>query len=278
MERERSRTDFGDQVQFRRQERTIARSAMVGQDMCGVEGSYLLQHGKPARRCAAVAEAVRHGLVLHHVARNQLRSGSTKVSSSPLVWAPNQSRRAVTPPRSIVASWSKITSGGRKTTPASSSLFCGERWLNISIISWPCFSISCCCTALRISMVPGGKPGSPAACSGWKCVVVRKSFGLLGASFAATRAAVVPFFGPRPVSTTSVAWLPTTMARLGKPMIAQTWSEIFVGFSSTIGWLICAKALVAAFAASVSSAESDFIASLFYDHLPICSDPPQRPC
>ena len=29
-------------------------------------------------------------------------------------------------------------------------------------------------------MVPGGNPASPAACSGWKWVVVRKSFGLLG--------------------------------------------------------------------------------------------------
>ena len=79
-------------------------------------------------------------------------------------------------------------------------------------------------------MVPGGKPGSPAACSGWKCVVVRKSLVLLGASFAATRATVAPFFGPRPVSTTRVARLPTTMAMLGKPMIAQTWSEILVVF------------------------------------------------
>ena len=32
-------------------------------------------------------------------------------------------------------------------------------------------------------------------------------------------------------------------------MIAQTWSEIFVGFSPTIGWFICANALVAASAA-----------------------------
>jgi hypothetical protein len=47
----------------------IAGSAMVGQDMCGVEGGYLVQHGKPTRRCAAVAEDVRHGLVLHYVAR-----------------------------------------------------------------------------------------------------------------------------------------------------------------------------------------------------------------
>ena len=44
---------------------------MVGQDMCGVEGGYLIQHGKPGRRCAAVAEDVRHGLVLHYVARDQ---------------------------------------------------------------------------------------------------------------------------------------------------------------------------------------------------------------
>src|SRR5882672_8660487 len=114
-------------------------------------------------------------------------------------------------------------------------------------------------------MLPGGKPGSPAACSGWKCVVVRKSLVLFGASFAATRAAVAPFLGPKPVSTTSVAWLPTTMAMLGKPMIAQTWSEIFVVFSLTLGWLICASALVAANAASVRSVESDFIVSLLHD-------------
>ena len=71
LERERSRTDFGDQIQFRSHERTIAGSAMVGQDMRGVEGGYLLQHGKPARRCAAVAEDVRHSLVLHYVTRDQ---------------------------------------------------------------------------------------------------------------------------------------------------------------------------------------------------------------
>jgi hypothetical protein len=71
LERERSRTDFGDQIQFCRHERTVAGSAMIGQDMCGVEGCYLLQHSKPARRCAAVAEDVRHGLVLHYVARDQ---------------------------------------------------------------------------------------------------------------------------------------------------------------------------------------------------------------
>jgi len=59
---------------------------------------------------------------------------------------------------------------------------------------------------------------------------------------------------PMPVSTTSVARLPTTMAMLGKPMSAQTWSEIFVVFSPTIGWLICAKALPA-----VSSIKTDFM-------------------
>ena len=87
---------------------------------------------------------------------------------------------------------------------------------------------------------------------------------VLGASFAATRAAVAPFFGPKPVSTTSVAWLPTTMAMLGKPMIAQTWSEILVVFSLTIGWFICANALVAASEASAISFESDFMVSLLH--------------
>jgi hypothetical protein len=85
------------------------------------------------------------------------------------------------------------------------------------------------------------------------------------------------------VAMDCVARLPTTMAMLGKPMIAQTWSEIFVGFSSTIGWLICANALVAASAARARSAESDFIASLILRSLilrsfAICSDPPLRPC
>ena len=68
---------------------------------------------------------------------------------------------------------------------------------------------------------------------------------------------------------------------VGKPMIAQTWSEILVVFSLTIGWLICASALVAASAASVRSVESDFMASLsvlILRSFAICSDPPQRPC
>jgi hypothetical protein len=34
-------------------------------------GGYLLQHSEPTRRRAAVAENVRHGLVLHNVARDQ---------------------------------------------------------------------------------------------------------------------------------------------------------------------------------------------------------------
>ena len=45
---------------------------------------------------------------------------------------------------------------------------------------------------------------------------------VIGASFFATRAAVDPLRGPRPVSTTSVAFSPTTMPMLGQPMIAQT--------------------------------------------------------
>src|SRR5579863_207509 len=115
-------------------------------------------------------------------------------------------------------------------------------------------------------MVPGGKPGSPAACSGWKCVVVRKSFWLPGAVLAATRAAVAPFLGPIPVSTTSVARFPTTMAMLGKPMIAQTWSEIFVVFSPTGGCGICAMAPPAVRTASVRSIERDFIVfPLYYE-------------
>jgi hypothetical protein len=45
-------------------------------------------------------------------------------------------------------------------------------------------------------------------------------------------------------------------------MIAHTWSEIFVVFSLTIGWLICAGALVAPSAASIRSIESDFMVFL----------------
>jgi hypothetical protein len=41
---------------------------MVGQDMRDVQSGYLLEHGKPGRRSDAVAEDIRHGLVLHHVA------------------------------------------------------------------------------------------------------------------------------------------------------------------------------------------------------------------
>jgi hypothetical protein len=58
-------------------------------------------------------------------------------------------------------------------------------------------------------------------------VVVRKSF-LFAESFAAARAMVAPFLGPRPLSTIRVAVEPTTMAMLGKPMMAQTWSETLV--------------------------------------------------
>src|SRR5580704_13915732 len=188
-----------------------------------------------------------------------VRSGSTKVNSSPLVWAsPNQISRAVTPPRSMLASSGNVTSGARNTAPASNSLFCGDMLLNMSIISCPCFSISSCCFLLRIRKVPGVKPGSPAACSGWKCVVLRKSVWLLGASLAATRAAVAPFFVPRPVSTTSVARLPTTIAILGKPMMAQTWSDICVVFSPTRG-ICCANAPTPVRAASATSLVYDFI-------------------
>ena len=136
LERERPRTDSRDQFYFRGHERTIPGSAMIGQNMRGIERGYLVQHRKPARRRAAVPEDVGYGLVLHYVAGDQGAVGFNKsqliafgVSSA----EPEQAGR--TPPRSTLASWSNITSGGRKTTPASSSLFCGVRWLNISIIS-----------------------------------------------------------------------------------------------------------------------------------------------
>src|SRR6185312_10719469 len=59
----------------------------------------------------------------------RVRSGSTEVSSSPLVCAPPyQSRRAVTPPpRSSFFSLSKVSSGFLGFTPASSSFCSGER-------------------------------------------------------------------------------------------------------------------------------------------------------
>ncbi len=47
---------------------------------------------------------------------------------------------------------------------------------------------------------------------------------LFGASRAATRATVAPFLGPSPVSTTSVARVPTMMATLGNPVISSDMS------------------------------------------------------
>ena len=61
-------------------------------------------------------------------------SSSMKVSSSPLVCAgPSQNRRAVTPPRSIFASRSKRTSGGRNLTFWSRSRFWADIFLKASI-------------------------------------------------------------------------------------------------------------------------------------------------
>src|SRR5665213_2238727 len=55
-----------------------------------------------------------------------------------------------------------------------------------------------------------------------------------------------PLRAPMPVSTTSVARVPTTMAILGNPIMAQTWSETRVAeFSGRItDWAICATAAV----------------------------------
>src|ERR1039457_6515493 len=73
----------------------------------------------------------------------KVRSGSTNVSSSPLVCAPpNQRSRAVTPPNSSCASCSNVMSGVRGVASTSSSLNCAERPANSSIISLPCNSIS----------------------------------------------------------------------------------------------------------------------------------------
>src|SRR5579862_2868769 len=68
LERYRSRADFGDQVNFCTHKRTIARIAVVRQDMGGIEGGHLLQYRKPTGRRAAVAEDTWHGLVLDYVA------------------------------------------------------------------------------------------------------------------------------------------------------------------------------------------------------------------
>jgi transposase len=74
-----------------------------------------------------------------------VRSGSIKVSSSPLVCAPpNDRSRAVTPPRSRRASLSKVMSGGRSVAFASRVFCCGDRLANMSTISLPCNSISRC--------------------------------------------------------------------------------------------------------------------------------------
>jgi hypothetical protein len=45
---------------------------------------------------------------------------------------------------------------------------------------------------------------------------------LSGASRFATLATVAPLRGPRPVSTTSVAFSPTTIPMFGQPTICQT--------------------------------------------------------
>ena len=100
LKRQRSRADFRDQVSFRRHQRTIAGSAVVGQHMCGVERRTL---SSTASQLAGVPPSPKmFGMVLFCTTSPEIsvRSGSTKVSSSPLVWAPpNQSRRAVTPPK-----------------------------------------------------------------------------------------------------------------------------------------------------------------------------------
>ena len=59
--------------------------AVIGQYVRGVEGIYFVQHFQPGCRRSAVAEDVGDDFVLHYVAGNQCPSGSTKVSSSPLV-------------------------------------------------------------------------------------------------------------------------------------------------------------------------------------------------
>src|SRR5579863_2490377 len=69
-QRKRSFANFGDQIPFRRHQRTIPRSAVVRQHMGGVEVGNLVQHRKPARTRAAVAIDVRHSLVLHYVTRD----------------------------------------------------------------------------------------------------------------------------------------------------------------------------------------------------------------
>jgi len=69
-------------------------------------------------------------------------------------------------------------SGERGVASARRSLNCAERLANRSIISRPCNSISRCWTALRIKIVPAGKPGSPPACSGWEfCAFLRRFSG-----------------------------------------------------------------------------------------------------
>jgi len=57
----------------------------------------------------------------------------------------------------------------------------------------------------------------------------------------ATSATIWPFLIPIPVSTTSVALVPTTMPIVGKPLIAQAWAETRERLSGETMWLpVCA--------------------------------------
>src|ERR1700694_3125070 len=72
---------------------------------------------------------------------------------------------------------------------------------------------------------------------------------------------VAPLRGPRPVSTTRTARLPTTIAMLGQPIIAQTWSETLTVSSPSTG-LFWAERMAVANAARGSSFV--YIAVLLY--------------
>ena len=78
LERERPGTDVGDQSPFLRHQGTIAWSAMVRQDVFGVEAGDFVQHCQPTRRCATISENIRYDLVLYDIARDQCSVGLNK--------------------------------------------------------------------------------------------------------------------------------------------------------------------------------------------------------
>ena len=193
---------------------------MVGQDMCGVDRGYLLQHRKPARRCAA-AKVNRRFLVENHVGRTQYNTREQLFILRRALAEHIDHLLPVLLHFLLLHGVADQDGTGRKAGLTSS--------------------------VLRLEMGGGeeelrvvGREFCGHACGGSS--ILRAQARIDDESRVAT----------------------DDYGDIGKPIIAQTWSEIFVVFSLTIGWLICANALVAVSATSVRSVESDFIVSLLH--------------